>query len=169
MFHSDLFGSAPVVGFSGSRVLCPGLADAIDYVGSFVPRSALVLTGDCRGVDKYVRSRCDRVRVFKTKDHANTAHRSVEFVRALASGGGVLAAFPSSPCPARVAPSSSSSRCFCGGGSGTWASAAFAVGLGVPVAVWVGACSVPAHWPAPSYCVGSFAVWLPVGNQLSLF
>ena len=169
MFNSDLFGSAPVVGFSGSRVLCPGLADAIDYVGSFVPRAAVVYVGDCRGVDKYVRSRCDRVRVFETKRFANTAHRSIEFIRALASAGGVLVAFPSSPCPGGVAPSGSSSRCFCGGGSGTWASAAFAVGLGVPVAVWVGGSRVPAHWPAPSYLVGSFAVWLPVGDQLALF
>lgn len=168
MFHSDLFGAAPVVGFSGSRVLSPAMEMAIDYVGSFVPSAALVYTGDCRGVDKYVRSKCDRVQVFKTRNYANTAHRSISFVQALRAAGGVLVAFPGGACPGGVLPCSVSSRCFCGAGSGTWASAAYAVGLGVPVVLWLGAASLPPGW-VPSYVVGSYAVFLSSSEQPRLF
>lgn len=69
------------------------------------------------------------------------ALRSSALVGWVASGGGLLVAFPHGACPVGVAVSSS----FRGCGSGTWGSVALALGLGVPVLV-VAPCGVSSSW-----------------------
>ena len=173
MFDSAFFASAPVVGFSGSRSPSPAVVSAVHLVCGFVPASSSVFVGCARGVDAIARSvfvgAPAGCRVFGVSGGGRGAFaaRSVRFVRALAASGGVLASFPSGPCPAGVVPSSSSSRCFCGGGSGSWASLAFAVGLGVPCCVFLGSAPVPSGWPS-GYRAGDWWVLRPAAAQLSL-
>lgn len=138
--------SCPVVGFSGSRSVVPGV---LGSVLSGLPSGAVVFVGCARGVDGAVRAAVPGCRVFRVSGSGRSAFaaRSVRFVRALAAGGGVLFSFPGRACPVGLVPSSDSRACFCGLGSGSWASLALALGLGVPCCVWLPAgVSVPAGW-----------------------
>lgn len=134
-----------VVGFSGSRSVIPAV---LPLVLSGVGSESVVFVGCASGVDSVVRSAVPSARVFRVVGGGRCAFalRSVRFVRALASSGGVLFSFPSGACPAVVVPSSVSSVCFCGGGSGSWASLAFALGCGVPSCVWLGGVVPPASF-----------------------
>ena len=162
--------SASAVGFSGSRSVVPSCFPA---VVAAVPTGASVFVGCARGVDSAARVAFPGARVFAASSfgvgRGSFAARSVAFVRALLSAGGLLLSFPSSACPVGLVPSASSSRCFCGAGSGSWASLAFAVGLGVPCLVFSPA-GVPASWGLSSLGSGWFSfVPAPVPVQLSLF
>lgn len=173
----SLVKNAPAVGFSGSRC-ADGLASPFWVVARCVPSSSQVFVGCARGVDELARSAFPSARVFSVASGAwgrgrgAFAGRSVAFVRALSSSGGVLVSLPSpgSVPAAGLVPSSSSSRCFSGGGSGSWASLAFAVGLGVPCLVWLGSAAPPAGWGfvAVPGCPG-WVSFSPAGVQLSLF
>lgn len=174
----SLVSSASVVGFSGSRLSCPALVSAVSSVAAAVPSSASVFVGCARGVDELARSAFPEARVFAVSSGAwgsgrsAFARRSVAFVRALSSAGGVLVSLPSpgSVPAAGLVPSSSSSRAFFGGGSGSWASLSFAVGLGVPCLVFLGSSPAPAGWGLSpvSGCPGWFE-FVPAGVQLALF
>ncbi|MEM1368612.1 MAG: hypothetical protein AAGG02_11460 [Cyanobacteria bacterium P01_H01_bin.15] len=137
---------ARVVGFSGSRSLVPSVLS----VCVSALRGGSVFVGCARGVDSVVRSAFPAARVFRVlgrRSPSAFALRSVRFVAALASAGGVLFSFPGRPCPVGLAPSASSPACFCGSGSGSWASLAFALGSGVPCFVWLpGSVSPPASF-----------------------
>lgn len=169
--------SASVVGFSGSRLSCPALASAFGSVAAAVPSSASVFVGCARGVDELARSAFPAARVFAVSSGAwgsgrsAFARRSVAFVRALSSAGGVLVSLPSpGSVPAvGLSPSASAGRCFSGGGSGSWASLAFAVGQSVPCVVFLGSARPPVGWglrPVPSAPGWFFRT--PEGVQLSL-
>lgn len=166
----SVVSGAAVVGFSGSRSVVPVVFPAV--VAAVAP-GASVLVGCARGVDAAARAAFPGARVFSVSSFGSGrgafAARSVAFVRALSSAGGVLLSFPSSACPVGLVPSASSSRCFCGAGSGSWASLAFAVGLGVPCVVFA-PFGVPAGWGFSS-CGGGWFSFVPVPApvQLSLF
>ncbi len=178
MSLSSFFSGSAVVGFSGSRVACPVLVSAFSSVAAAVPASASVSVGCARGVDALARAAFPSASVFAVasgrwgRGRGAFAARSVAFVRALSSSGGVLVSLPSlgSRPAAGLVPSSSSSRCFSGGGSGSWASLAFAVGSCVPCVVFLGSSPAPAGWGLVpvSGCPGWFS-FVPAGVQLSLF
>ena len=169
---SVLVGSG-LVGFSGSRGLPPAVLSSVLCLRGRSVGSSLV--GCAAGVDSSVRrglrSSLSPLTVFSAAAFGSGrgafAARSVAFVRAIATGGGVLVSFPASPCPVGLLPSSSSSRAFCGLGSGSWATLAFAVGSGVPC--WVFApCGVPSGWGfAP--CGNGWFSFVPTSVQSSLF
>ncbi len=163
---SSVLSSASLVGFSGSRSSVPAVAGS---VASLV--SCAVVVGCARGVDSFFRGAFPLARVFSVSAFGSGrgafAARSAAFVRALATGGGVLVSFPSSPCPAGLLPSASSSRAFCGSGSGSWASLAFAVGSGVPCFVFA-PFGVPSGWGFAA-CGGGWFSFAPVAVQASLF
>lgn len=177
MFPQSL-RSAFMVGFSGSRVACPVLRSAFASVLPAVGCPPSVAVGCARGVDELARAAFPGASVFSVSSGAwgsgrsAFARRSVAFVSALASSGGVLVSLPAvgSRPVAGLVPSSSSSRCFSGGGSGSWASLAFAVGSGVPCFVFLGSSPAPAGWGLVpvSGCPGWFE-FVPAGVQLSLF
>lgn len=166
---SLLLSSPSLVGFSGSRSAVPPVLSSVLCVRA---RSAGVsLVGCAAGVDSSVRAGLRGVQVFSASSfgvgRGSFAARSVAFVRALATGGGVLVSLPSSPCPSGLLPSASSSRAFCGSGSGSWASLAFAVGSGVPC--WVFApFGVPSGWGFVD-CGGGWFSFSPATVQASLF
>ena len=125
------------VGFSVSRSLSPAFAPLVRrVVASVVASGRPVAVGCAAGLDAVVRSACPSAVVFSAASfgvgRSSFARRSA----ALVSACSALVVFPSSPCPAGLAPSPSASACFCGLGSGSWASAAFAAGLGLPVVVF---------------------------------
>lgn len=158
--------STPVVGFSGSRSSVPAVASSVAAVVS-----CPVVVGCAAGVDSFFRGAFPAARVFSVASFGSGrgafAARSVAFVRALATGGGVLVSFPSAPCPVGLAPSSSSSRAFCGLGSGSWASLAFAVGSGVRCFVFA-PFGVPSGWGFVA-CGGGWFSFAPAAVQCSLF
>lgn len=169
-----------VVGFCGSRSLPVAFAPLVaSVVSSFVVGGSSVCVGCATGADAFVRSTCPSALVFRAASFgsgpSSLVARSVALVRHVASQGGSLVGFVSSPCPVGVAPVSS----WCGGsGSGSWASLALAVGLGCPVSVcWCSPAPValPAWaggaWVACSRLPGQSFVWqpAPVASQLSLF
>lgn len=161
---SSVLSSASLVGFSGSRSSVPAVAS---QVASLV--SGRVFVGCARGVDSFFRGCFPSAQVFSVSGSSRGAFaaRSVSFVSALASSGGVLVSFPSSPCPVGLLPSPSSSRAFSGFGSGSWASLAFAIGRGVQCFVFA-PFGVPAGWGlAP--CGGGWFSFAPCGSQLGLF
>ena len=165
---SDL-SSASFVGFSGSRSVVPSVAAAVAAV---VPSfTCSVLVGCAAGVDAFFRCAFPAARVFSVAsfgvERGAFAARSVAFVRALATSGGVLVSFPSAPCPVGLLPSASSSRAFSGFGSGSWASLAFAVGSGVPCFVFA-PFGVPSGWGFVA-CGGGWFSFAPAAVQSSLF
>jgi hypothetical protein len=168
---SVLVGSACAVGFSGSRSVVPPAASAVVPLvsGACCP----VLVGCAPGVDAFFRGAFPSARVFSVvsgafgRGRGAFAARSVAFVRALGSLGGLLVSFPAGACPAGLLPSVSSSRAFSGGGSGSWASLAFAVGSGVSCLVFLGSVPAPSGWSLSPVGGGWFS-FLPVSRQLSL-
>ena len=161
---SSALSSAALVGFSGSRSSVPAVASSVAALVS-----GRVAVGCARGVDEFFRAQFPSASVFRVSGSTRGAFaaRSVSFVSALASSGGVLVSFPSSPCPVGLLPSSYSSRAFSGLGSGTWASLAFAVGRGVQCFVFA-PFGVPSGWGfAP--CGGGWFSFAPCGSQLGLF
>ena len=156
--------STSLVGFSGSRSVVPAVAGS---VASLV--SCPVVVGCAGGVDGFFRDRFPSASVFSVSisGRSGFAVRSVEFVRCLSTGGGVLVSFPSRVCPVGLLPSTSSSRCFCGLGSGSWGSLAFAVGLGVHCLVFA-PFGVPSGWGFTS-CGGGWFQFVSSGCQLGLF
>ena len=99
-----------------------------------------VAVGCASGADQVVRSLISHATVFRVQGSSRQAFalRSIQLVSAVKASQGwrAVVAFPASPCPAGLVPSSSSHQCFSGKGSGTWATAALAAGLGVPVVVF---------------------------------
>lgn len=150
---SSVLSPAPVVGFSGSRVCSPEMADALDFMARWVSSSSSVYVGCARGVDEWVRGVWPEARVFSVSDvgfvgRGAFAARSISFVDAVAAAGGVLVSVPalgSSPA-AGLVPSSRSSRAFSGGGSGSWGTLAYAIGCGVPSFVFLGSSPAPVGW-----------------------
>ncbi len=137
---NQLFASASIVGFSGSRrpagaVSSKALLSAI----AAVPTSARVVVGCAAGVDAVVRLACPQAQVFSVasgqfgRGKSAFARRSIACVQSVAAAGpaSLWVSFPASACPVGLLPSASPQECFCGSGSGTWASLALAVGLGV--------------------------------------
>lgn len=168
--------SAPVVGFSGSRLPLGGVSPSCLLAAcAAVPASSSVVVGCARGVDAVVRSFFPGASVFSVSSGAfgsgrsAFALRSVACVSAVASGSGLWVSFPSSACPPTLSPSASVSRCFCGSGSGSWASLALALGRGVPCLVCLPSGVVPpASWGLSALGGGWWgSVASPV--QLSLF
>jgi len=163
---SSVLSSASLVGFSGSRSSVPAVAGSVATLVS-----CPVVVGCAAGVDQFFRDCFPSAEVFSVSSfgvgRGAFAARSVNFVRALSAGGGVLVSFPSSPCPVGLVPSSSSSRCFSGLGSGSWASLAFGVGLGVQSLVFA-PFGVPSGWGFVSLGGGWFQ-FVSSGCQLGLF
>lgn len=162
--------SFSVVGFSGSRSVVPSVLSSV--CSAVASSGASVFVGCAGGVDGFVRSFFPSARVFSVASvgfsgRGAFARRSASFVSALASAGGCLVSFPSSPCPSGLLPSPSASRCFSGFGSGSWASLAFAVGSGVPCFVFLGSLPCPLGWGLSPLSSGWFC-FSPV-SQLSLF
>ena len=146
------------VGLSGSRSLSPAFAPLVRrVVASVVASGRPVAVGCAAGLDAVVRSACPSAVVFSAASfgvgRASFARRSA----ALVSACSALVVFPSSPCPAGLAPSASASACFCGLGSGSWASAAFAAGLGLPVVVFPCGFSALPSWG--SWSVAGAGCW----------
>jgi len=167
-------GVGCVLGVSGSRswVVARSWAGVLSsLLSSF---SGSVFVGDASGVDCLVSSLCRRfslpVRVFRARSRSRSAlrRRSVAFVRSLARAGGVLVAFPSSPCPPALSPASASGSWF---GSGTWGSVCLAVSLGVPVVVFLPAGVRPPAWGSwlRLSCGGWLLLGVSSGVQGSLF
>ena len=156
--------SASLVGFSGSRSSVPAVAGSVAALVS-----CPVVVGCAAGVDSFFRSSFPAARVFSVDfgGRGAFAARSVAFVRAVATGGGVLVSFPSAHCPSGLLPSASSSRAFCGSGSGSWASLAFAVGSGVPCFVFA-PFGVPSGWGFV-HCGSGWFGFSPAAVQVSLF
>ena len=159
--------SAPVIGFSGSRSSVPAVASSVAALVS-----CPVMVGCAAGVDSFFRGCFPAARVFSAAEsgvfgRVAYALRSVAFVRAVATGGGVLVSLPSSACPCGLLPSASSSRAFCGSGSGSWASLAFAVGSGVPCFVFA-PFGVPSGWGFVA-SGGDWFSFSPAAVQSSLF
>lgn len=147
---SALVFSYPALAFSGSRhassAAAASAAAFLPFVSGF---SSPVGVGCAKGVDSLVRAQFSSAQVFSVSSflvggrvsRASFALRSAALVHWVASAGlstgasagGLLVVFPSTVCPAGVAPSAS----FRGCGSGSWGSAALAVGLGVPVLLFV--------------------------------
>ena len=180
---SSFVSSFPCVGFSGSRL---GGSSAVRSASAFLPLlssfSGSVGVGCACGVDQAVRAAFPSALVFRVQppvSRAAFAARSARLVRWVASGSGLLVAFPLGTAPARLVPSVS----FCGFGSGTWGSVALALGLGCSVLVVLPAavCPAGAAFPAPAAVAARFAfagvapcggsLWLasPVPVQLALF
>jgi len=173
---SSVLTSASLVGFSGSRSSVPSVAASVaELVASHVAWESAagchvpILVGCARGVDSFFRGCFPSAQVFKVSGSSRGAFavRSVSFVSALASSGGVLVSFPSGPCPVGLLPSSSGSRAFSGFGSGSWASLAFAVGRGVQCFVFA-PFGVPTGWGF-SPCGDGWFSFTPCGSQLGLF
>jgi hypothetical protein len=161
---SSILSSASLVGFSGSRSSVPAVASSVAALVS-----GRVAVGCARGVDEFFRGCFPTAEVFRVSGSSRGAFaaRSVSFVQSLATSGGVLVSFPSSPCPVGLLPSSSSSRAFSGFGSGSWASLAFAVGRGVQCFVFA-PFGVPTGWGFTP-CGGGWFSFAPSGCQLGLF
>ncbi|NJP11673.1 MAG: hypothetical protein HC866_21215 [Leptolyngbyaceae cyanobacterium RU_5_1] len=164
-------GSAPALGFSGSRSAVPPVLGPVLGLASVA--AVPVLVGCAKGVDQAVRSAFEsspRLVVFAAssfgRGRGSFATRSVELVRSLFASQGVLFSFPSSPCPLGLLPSSSASGAFSGSGSGSWASLALAVGLGVRCFVFA-PFGVPSGWGFVSVGSGWWS-FVPVGFQLPL-
>ena len=145
---SSLICSFPVIGFSGSRNSYNQAGNAIT---NFLPKLGgyygVVGVGCARGVDQHVRSYFPQAKVFRVQPPINCkafALRSTRLVNWVSVSSGLLVAFPSTICPAGVAPSSS----FYGFGSGTWGSVALAVGMGASVLVFIHS-SCGSVFPAP--------------------
>lgn len=183
--------SFPCVAFSGSRL--PGSSAAAScraFLPSLSGFSGSVGVGCACGVDSLVRSAFPCASVFRVQpplSRAAFAARSARLVRWVASGSGLLVAFPVGAAPARLRPSLS----FAGFGSGSWGSVALALGLGCSVLVVLPAsvCPAGAAFPAPAAVAARFAfvgvapcggsLWLAcsaplsvpvqVGVQLALF
>ena len=165
---SALVFSYPALAFSGSRhASSAAAASAAAFLPSVSGFSGAVGVGCARGVDSLVRSAFPSAQVFSVSSflvggrvsRASFALRSSALVHWVASAG-LLVVFPSTPCPAGVAPSVS----FRGCGSGSWGSAALAIGLGVPVLLFVPASLgsvVPASLgsvvPAPQVLASRFS------------
>jgi hypothetical protein len=161
------------VGFSGSRSLLPCSVVALRRVAGFVAPGASVFVGCAAGADAVARSLFPAASVLSAsafgQGRGSFAARSTACVRSVASAGGCWLAFPCSPCPPGLVPSSSPSRCFGGFGSGSWSSLALAVGLGVPCLVFLPPLiSVPTGWPLVSVG-GGWWFFRPSVSQLSLF
>jgi hypothetical protein len=147
-----------LVGFSGSRSFgpaSPGFALVPGLVSSVLAGGRAVAVGCAPGLDACVRAACPSAVVFRASfvgglpPAAALALRSAALVRAVASSGpgAGFVAFPVTPCPPGLSPSSLPSACFSGSGSGTWASAAFAAGLGLPLVVFgLPASALPTSW-----------------------
>lgn len=163
----EIIQNASCVGFSGSRSGVPTapVLQAVFAVSPGVP----IAVGCQRGVDEVVRATA-RAIVFHARNYGTGpsayARRSIACVEFVKSLNGLWIAFPSSPCPEGLRPSSKSSRCFCGTGSGTWASAAYAAGLSIPVLIY-------SPFPIPEWgftCVADhWYILTPTVTQLSLF
>jgi hypothetical protein len=152
--------SFPCVAFSGSRFSGSAAAvAAASFLPSLASFSGSVGVGCASGVDQLVRSAFPSALVFSVSSfpvggrvvRASFALRSAALVRWVSSSSGLLVVFPSSACPAGVAPSAS----FRGFGSGSWGSAALAVGLGVPVLLFVPV-ALGSAFPAPSALAARF-------------
>lgn len=140
--------SFPSVAFSGSRLAGSSAAASCR---AFLPLlsgfGGSVGVGCASGVDSLVRSAFPSASVFRVQpplSRAAFAARSARLVHWVASGGGLLVAFPLGACPAAVRPSVS----FAGFGSGSWGSVALALGLGCPVLVVLPA-ALGSAFPAP--------------------
>jgi hypothetical protein len=173
---NSVFSKFTAFGFSGSR---SAVSVGCSVAAAAVPAGASVFVGCARGVDNFFRDSFPNAVVLSASNFGTSpscfARRSVAVVQRVLAAGGLWVAFPSSPCPAGLLPSSSSSRCFSGTGSGSWASLAFALGSGVPCLVFLGSLPCPAGWglfPVPE-CPGwvgcAVVCCLPVPVQLSLF
>ncbi len=145
---SSIIISYPVVGFSGSR---NPYNQASKSVSKFLPKllcySGAVGVGCAKGVDKLVRSYFPQAMVFKVQPPINPkafALRSTRLINWVVASSGLLVAFPSTSCPAGVAPS----LYFHGSGSGTWGSIALAIGKGASVLVFIHSSSGN-FFPAP--------------------
>lgn len=137
----SLLGSASVVGFSGSRSVCPP-AGLVASVAGCVSPVASVSVGCAPASDLAFRVAFPSASVFFASSfgsgRGSFARRSVACVGSVAGvAGGLWVSFPAVACPAGLLPSASSSACFCGSGSGSWGSLAFAVGSGVRSLVWL--------------------------------
>ena len=136
------------VGFSGSRSWVVARR-WWRLLSSLVPSCPSVVVGCAGGVDALVRSLALRsrvpLRVFRAGSRSRFAlrRRSERLVSFLARSGGVLVAFPSSPCPSGLSPATARGPWF---GSGTWGSVCFAVSLGVPVVVFLPPSVRPPSW-----------------------
>ena len=127
--------------FSGSRV---SGSSAVVSAHAFLPLvsgfGGSVGVGCASGVDSLVRSAFPSASVFRVSSflvggrvaRASFALRSSALVHWVASGGGLLVAFPVGVAPVGLAPCVS----FRGFGSGSWGSVALALGLGVSV-LWL--------------------------------
>ncbi|MGB8701904.1 MAG: hypothetical protein WCD18_21015 [Thermosynechococcaceae cyanobacterium] len=104
------------------------------------PRPELYV-GDAKGVDAIARAfgEYTKMRLWRADVHSNlplaarTAKRSEQMVRALATAGGTLHAWPNKPAPLDLRPSRNWPKHV--ERSGTWGTIAMAVGLGVPVVI----------------------------------
>lgn len=174
---SSVLSPAPVVGFSGSRVCSPEMADALDFMARWVSSSSKVYVGCARGVDEWVRGVWPEARVFSVSEmgfagRGAFAARSISFVDAVAAAGGVLVSVPAlgSRPVAGLVPSSRSSRTFSGGGSGSWGTLAYAIGRGVPCFVFLGTSVAPVGWGLlPLLPWEGWVSFVPSSVQLSLF
>lgn len=151
--------SFPCVAFSGSRL---SGSSAVVSARAFLPLvsgfSGSVGVGCAWGVDSLVRSAFSSALVFRVQpplSRSAFALRSARLVRWVATGGGLLVAFPVGAAPVGLAPCLS----FRGFGSGTWGSVALALGLGVSVLVVlpVSVCAVGGVFPAPASVSARFS------------
>lgn len=126
------------IGVTGPRVLSEIQAEvARRDLGRIMATGVKLHVGDAEGLDALalaVAVQCRPVVYVKNSKlpwKAQGAERSTRMVKALASAGGVLYAWPNKPAPKTLAPS----RCWPRGadGSGTWGTIALAHGLGVAV------------------------------------
>ena len=166
---SSFVGAFPRLGFSGSRLRGSGAAaSCLAFLPAAAGFSAPVGVGCARGVDALVRGRFPAAEVFRVQAPVSRgafAARSARLVRWVASGSGLLVAFPAGAAPAGLRPS----QRFAGHGSGTWGSVALALGLGAAVLVVVPA-AADQGFPAPAAVAARFRLAgpAPCGGSLWL-
>jgi len=126
---SSFVRSFSSVAFSGSRRSGSVAASSCEaFLPALASYSGSVGVGCASGVDALIRSAFPSASVFRVQrplSRAAFAARSARMVHWVASGSGLLIAFPLGGCPSAVRPSAS----FHGYGSGTWGSVALALGL----------------------------------------
>jgi hypothetical protein len=174
---SSVLSPAPVVGFSGSRVCSPEMADALDFMARWVSSESSVYVGCARGVDEWVRGVWPEVRVFSVSDmgfagRGAFAARSISFVDAVAAAGGGVGFCPGPWFPSRgwLGSVLSFLPYLFWRGSGSWGTLAYAIGRGVPCFVFLGTAVAPAGWGLlPLLPWDGWVSFVPSSVQLSLF
>lgn len=127
---------------------CRNMAQVADAYG------LTVITGNATGADHAARSGAPSAVVFSpaitAPPRVALALRSISLVKSLArSTAPLMLAYPVSPCPETLQPSTNPRDCFNGSGSGTWGTVCYALGLSIPVLMWPGETKTP----PPPWCI----------------